>query len=114
MGVMMSLAMMATATASTNRAAVVNGKRGLPQAFLSNFACTPLTPAGAETMQRLKLETLYQVFTTILPAWLDIVESDLLTVGSVDYVVRNVDKWSLPVTNEQFMQLTVEQLLTVT
>lgn len=107
----MSLTTMATATASTKRALVVSGKRGLPTAYLNNIACTPLTPAATDLMQRLKLETLAQVYSTIIPGSYDIVAGDVLTLASQDYDVRDVSPWTMPVSNEQFMALVVEKVV---
>lgn len=106
----MSLATMATATASTKRALVTGGKRGLPQAYLNNIACTPLQPAATDTIQRLKLDTLVQIFATIVPGISDIMNTDVLVVNGQDYVVRDVSPWSMPVTGETFMNVTVERL----
>lgn len=48
---------MANVTASTKRATMTGGKRGLPVAKLSGLKCTPLDPVTADVIERLALES---------------------------------------------------------
>jgi hypothetical protein len=103
-----SFTRMMTVTASTKRSPTVSsGKRGTMATRVSSLACTPLDPVDPDIRQRLALETpceLLQVFT----AETDIVEGDVLTIGSTDYPIRSVAEWTWKDTS--FLHLVLEDL----
>ena len=102
----------ATVTVSTKRSAVVSGKRAEPTTYLTGIASTPLLPANSDRsgalMARLKLDTSHVLLETFVLGEIDIAHGDLLTVGGVDYVVRDVALWSAPLLSEKAMHITVE------
>jgi hypothetical protein len=107
------LSSLATTSATTKRSTVSAGKKGAPSAYLSGLTCTPPTPcdpmrAGA-LLQRLKLDTPYQLFDTVVTGQPDIVPGDILVITPREFVVRAAGKWGPPGT--LFTYLTVEEIL---
>lgn len=96
-----------TATADTQRRATPNATQ---TTNLSGIAIMPLMPITAELAYRLGLQTAYELLHTIT-AETDIVEGDVLVVGSVEYPVRRVADWSWPgETNASRLLVVVEDL----
>lgn len=105
---------LATVTASTKRAAMVNGKVGAPSPYLSNLRCTPFyavdTARAGALVQRFRLNGGVTLLETFVVGLNDIDNGDMLTVGGVDYVVREVASWNSDALSEPYQRLTVENL----
>lgn len=83
-----------TVTASTKRApALSSGKRGAPVAYVTSLLCTPLDPVDPELRQRLALNTPHELLQTFVREEYDIVEGDVLVVGSDEYPIRSCAEW---------------------
>jgi hypothetical protein len=110
----MSLKPLATATASTKRAQIASGKRGDPVTLLVRLECTPLYPADPgqvnNLLQRLKLETPYNLYETFVMGAHDIQNGDTFVVDGNEYVVRAAATWE-PSATSAYMHLTVEAAL---
>lgn len=99
----------ATITASTKRApASSGGKRGQPVAYLTEIRVTPLDPVDAETRQRLALNTPHELLQTFAHGGLDILEGDVLVVGTTEYPVRSAGQWAWR--GSEFVHLVLEEL----
>ena len=112
---MSSLTRRATKSASTKRAVVASGKRQNPTAHLTGLACTNLWPADISRLGQLVeaglLESLVNIYETILVGNHDIKPGDLLVVDSVEYVIRGAAQWDYPTGTSYFTHLTVERIL---
>lgn len=112
---MSSLTQRATNDASTKRATVTAGKRQNPTTNLTGLKCTNLWPADVSRLGQLIetgiLESIVNVYETILVGNPDIRTGDLLVVGSAEYVIRGVAPWDYPTGNAYFTRLTVEKVL---
>lgn len=100
---------MATARASTKRAALSGGKSAGFAAKLSDVRCLPLMPVDAETRSRPELATFHELKETFVESGLDIAEGDLLVLGGVEYPVRAVEEWPWS-DGSTFLRVLVEQL----
>lgn len=111
----MSLKRRCTVVASTKRATIAGGKRQNPTSNLTGLFCTNLYPADVGRAGALVAEGLIQsvvnVFETILLGNHDIVPGDLLIIGSDEYVIRGAARWQFPRGGGYHMQLTVEKIL---
>ena len=108
-----SLAKLATVSASTKRApAISSGKRGAAATNLTGLLITPLDPIDPEIRQRLGLNTPHEVYITFVDTAVDIMEGDLLVVGSTEYPVRSVADWSAGSYMSAYKQIIVEELKT--
>ena len=107
----LGFARMATVTASTKRPpAMVSGIRGAAETNLSSLACLPLDPVDAELRGRMAIETPHEVLQTFVQGGLDIVEGDVLVVGSREYPIRAVEEWTWPPDSADYLRLVVEEL----
>lgn len=98
-----------TVTASTKRAPAVSAsKRGTPAAYLTSVRCTPLDPVDPELRQRLALNTPHELLQTFVEEGNDIVQGDILVVGSNEYPVRSCGEWVWR--GATFLALVVEDL----
>lgn len=108
-----SLAAMATVTASTKRAAIVSGKRAAPTTNLTGLAITPLDPVDPELQNRLHLDTPHELLQTFIPGDYDVLEGDVLVVAGVEYPVRRAAQWASGTrSGGEFTHLVVEDLRT--
>ena len=111
----MSLKRRCTQVASTKRALIAGGKRQNPTTHLTGLACTNLYPADASRAGALVAEGLIQsvvnVYETVLLGNHDILPGDLLIVGGAEYVIRGAAAWQFPRGGGYYMQLTVEKIL---
>ncbi|MEM7344588.1 MAG: hypothetical protein AAF485_10120 [Chloroflexota bacterium] len=89
-----TFAEMATLSANTKRATVVDGKRAAPSAHLIGLNCTPLDPVSADVAQREQIITPHELKQTFIEGDYDIVEGDVLVVDGVDYPIKSVADWS--------------------
>jgi hypothetical protein len=102
---------MATVTASTKRPPPLSGGvRGAPTTSISSLRCLPLDPIDAELRQRLGIDTPHELRQTCVQGGLDILEGDVLVVGSAQYPIRAVEQWWWPWDGEDTLRLVVEEL----
>jgi len=86
---------MATVTASTKRSAGIVD--GLEAGYVENIAslkCLPLDPISPELSLGIEGLGWRETLQTYTEGGLDIVEGDLLVVGSTEYPVRAVAEWT--------------------
>lgn len=105
-----SFTKLATVTASTKRSPATggDGKRGLPATNIASLSCTPLDPVSAEVQQRLRLDTPHELLESYMDADLDVLEGDILVVGSREYPIRAVAEWSWR--GSEYLHVVVEEL----
>lgn len=96
-----------TEAASTKRLAGGGGQTQAPVANLSSVRCTPVLPLSSDTLMRLKLDAPYLLREVYVGASYDIREGDYLTVGDLDYKIKNTQLWDA--FGIAFMQLIVEE-----
>lgn len=105
----------ATTTASTKRPpALSGGKVGAPATNLASLLIVPLMPVSAETANVTRLDSPRTSFETFaFPGAdninLDVVNGDLLVVGSTEYKIIAVAPWERP-GEGSFLHLVVEKL----
>lgn len=117
---MTSLAMkrMMNVTASTKRAthSLSTGKRATPATYLTGVKCLPIDQIGtAETRARLQsmgIDAPIKLFQTVVSGAHDIVKGDTLTVGAVDYAIREVETWAEDTTaaGQDYLRLILEMV----
>lgn len=111
----MSLTLRATKSASTKRAEVASGRRQNPTTYLTGLLCTNLWPADAGRMAQLvelgMIQSLVNVYETIMTGNQDIRPGDLLVVDSTEYVIRGAAQWDYPAGDNYYTHLTVEKVL---
>ncbi len=110
-----SLLRIMNVSANTKRASVVSGKRGLPALYLTNISCMPLDPIGVsetrERVQRMGLNSPISLFQTVTEGDQDIRTGDILSVGSVDYAIRDIEDWTNTVfADDALMRLILEKV----
>lgn len=91
-----SFSRFATVTASTKRPpAVAGAKRGQPVTNLASVSVTPLMPADLrpEVAQELATRKPYELLMCGIDGDADVVEGDVLVIGSNEYDVRSVGDW---------------------
>lgn len=104
---------LATVTCGTKRSpSVASGKRGVPVTNLSDLKCLPLDPVNPEIRMRLELDTPHEVLQTMVEGGPDIVEGDVLTVGSDEYDIRSVADWTWRPSETDTLLLVLEELKT--
>jgi len=93
---MPSFDQLASVTASTKRlGAVVSGLEAAPATNIVSLTCLPLDPVDPDLIQ---IEGLawHELLQTAVDGGLDIIEGDILVVGSSEYPVRAVADWTWP------------------
>ena len=104
-----SFARWASVTASTKRnPAVASGKVAVPATYLSSQKILPVMPISDEIIERYKLSSPRLSFVTYIQGAPDIVQSDVLVVGSVEYKVIGVEPWP---TDRNFLELVLEKVV---
>lgn len=99
----------AVVVASTKRPPVVaGGKRGTPATYLTGLSITPLDPVDPELRQRLALDTPHELRQSFATGSPDILEGDLLVVGSIEYPIRSVAQWAWR--GSTYVHMVVEEL----
>ena len=110
---MSTFALMATVTASTKRPpAIASGKRGVPATNIASLKCFPLDPISPELRQTLALNTPHEILQSYTEGGLDILEGDILAVGSSEYRIRAVGQWYWPMDSADYLYLVLEDLKT--
>ena len=100
-----------TTACSTKRAVIASGLRGTPTTNLSGLYCTPLDPlSDGNLLEREGLETPLELLQCFISGTPDIVEGDVLVVGSAEYAIRAVADWAAGVSAPAYKQLTLEEL----
>ena len=108
---MSTFSLFATVTASTKRPpAVSSGRRGAAATSIASLKCLPLDPVNAEIAQRMVLKTPHEVLQTFVEDGLDIVEGDILVVGSTSYPIMAVEDWTWPMDSTDYQRLILEDL----
>lgn len=99
----------ATVSASTKRSPSrdVNKLVGLAVANIASLMCTPLDPLRGEIDFRPELEAPHELLQTFVDGDLDIVEGDILVVGSEEHLIRIADPWEWR--GSSFLHLIIEQ-----
>lgn len=106
---MPSFTKLATVSASTRRPpAVSGGKRGVPATHVVSLMCTPLDPASSELVPQRLLETPMELLQTFVDNSVDIIEGDVLVVGTTEYPIRYVGDWAWR--NTTYRYLLIEKL----
>jgi len=86
---------MAVVSASTKRGGGVTG--GLENAYseeIASLECLPLDPVDPNVSLGIEGLGWHELLQTAVDAGLDIVEGDLLVVGSTEYPIRAVADWT--------------------
>jgi len=110
---MSTFGLLATASASTKRAPTISGgKRGAAAENLASLSCINLAPVDPEIRQRLMLKTPHELLETWVEGGLDILEGDILVVGSAEYPIRAVAEWYWPEDAANYLHLILEDLKT--
>ena len=105
-----SFSLMATVTASTKRPPDVSGgKRSAPATNVASLSCLPLDPVDSEIRERLGLESPMELLQTFVQGGLDIVEGDILCVGTSEYDIRAVGDWTWPADSADYLHLILEE-----
>lgn len=83
---------------STKRATtLVSGLRGTPVTYLTGVKCMPIDPVSiGETRERLtsmELDSPIELYQTVTSGVYDIIKGDILTSGSTDYAIKDVENW---------------------
>ena len=112
-----SFSRMATVTASTKRGGGIAGT-GLEVAYTENLAslkCLPLDPVTPGTTASLAAVgqgreglAFREILQTTVEGGLDIIEGDILVVGSDEYPIRAVAEWTWPPDATDYMTLILE------
>jgi len=106
---MTSIDRLQTVTASTKRVGVpVGGIEPDPTANIASLSCTPLDPVSGDARQELANLGFHTVLQTTAHGALDIEVNDLLVVGTTEYPIRRVDKWTWG--DSRYQTLYVEEL----
>ena len=95
-----------SATTKRNPAAAA-GKVGVPVTHLTSLKIRPLIPAPPALLERYKLQSPRNIFTTAAEGTPDVRIGDTLTTGGVDYRIAVVAQWTGPVTHTR---LIIEQV----
>ena len=104
-------ARMATVTASTQRqGAVVNGLAGDLAEEIASLKCLPLDPVTPEVAQMAGIGAFAELLQTMVEGGLDILEGDVLVVGSDTYKIRAVGQWTWRPTALDTLQLILEEV----
>jgi hypothetical protein len=91
---MTSFSKLATVTASTKRSGgIVNGLEVGFTTEIASLACLPLDPVSPEIAQVMDFAFM-EILETSVDGGLDIVEGDILVVGSAEYPIRAVEDWA--------------------
>jgi hypothetical protein len=100
---------MATVTASTKRVgAVVDGLAPDATENIASLQCFPLDPVDPEVTQGIEGLSFRELLQTFVEKGLDIVEGDLLVVGSVEYPIKAVADWYWGPDSSDYLALLLE------
>lgn len=108
---MTSFEKLATVTASTKRSGGIAD--GLEVGYVENIAslaCLPLDPVTPEVAQGIEGLSFRELLQTAVEGGLDIVEGDILVVGSAEYPIRAVSEWTWPPAQTDYLILLLEDI----
>lgn len=105
-----SFARMATVTASTKRSGGVdaNGRELAYAEEIASLKCLPLDPVTPEIAMGFTGLAFREILQTACEGGLDVVEGDILVVGSDEYPIRAVADWTWPADGTDTLTLTLE------
>jgi hypothetical protein len=102
---------MATVTASTKRVgAIVGGLEPAPTENIASLKCLPLDPVDPEVGQGVEGLSFREILQTFAEKGLDIIEGDLLVVGSTEYPIRAVADWFWGPDTADYIRLLLEDI----
>ena len=85
---------LASVTASTKRrGAIVDGLEPAYTENIASLSCLPLDPVDPDIAMGVEGLSFREILQTAVEGGLDIVEGDLLVVGSTEYPIRTVSDW---------------------
>jgi len=100
---------LATVTASTKRSpGIVGGLEGAYAENIASLSCLPLDPVSPDLVLGIEGLAWYETLQTAVDGGLDIVEGDILVVGSESYPIRSVADWTWPVNGKDYVVLYLE------
>lgn len=106
---MSSFAELASVIASTKRSGgIASGLESSYAESIASFKCLPLDPVSPEVAQGIEGLSFREILQTAVEGGLDIVEGDLLVVGSTEYPVRAVEDWTWPPDATDYLMLYLE------
>jgi len=106
-----AFARMASVTASTKRmSAVSSGLSGDLALSISSFKCLPLDPVTAEVAQMAGIGNFAELLQTMCEGGLDILEGDVLYVGSASYKIRAAAQWHWGPSDSNTLRLILEEI----
>ena len=128
-GTSMSFAKLATETYSTKRSPVYSsGKTGLPSTHLTNVKCVAIMPLISGDSDKIQRPANISVSGRVKKHWItstqvhqhtdggstvtklpDIIEDDILVVGSKNYNVKEVHSWPATSSTPAFLYLVIEE-----
>jgi hypothetical protein len=104
-----SFTRLATVAANTKRNPIaMGGKVTTLTTYLIGLKILPLMPVSGEIIERYKLSSPRLSFVTYIQGAPDIVQSDVLVVGSVEYKIVGVEPWP---TDRNFLELVLEKVV---
>lgn len=92
---MTSLTMLrlASVSASTKRSVETGLQSAAATTYLTGLYIAPLDPVDPEVRATLDLNTPHELLRTTINGAPDVVNGDVLVVGSVEYPIRSVAEW---------------------
>ena len=97
----------ATVSASTKRATMVGGKISSTTTIESSLLIVPLMPLDPETQRTQMIENPLGIWITFVEGSYDILNGDILVIGSDEYNIRSVAPWEID--EETTYQLILEK-----
>ena len=105
-----SFGRMANVSASTERiGAVADGLAGDLAEQVASFKCLPLDPVSPEIAQMVGIGAFAELLSTMTEET-DILEGDVLCVGSASYNIRAVAEWPWGPTDSETLLLILEEV----
>lgn len=106
---MTSFAELASVTASTKRSGgIADGLEVGYVVHIASLECLPLDPVDPKLAQNIEGLSWREILQTAVEGGLDIVEGDLLVVGSTEYPIRSVADWHWPPDDTDYVILLLE------
>ena len=103
---MASFAELASVTASTKRSGgIVDGLETAYAVQIASLKCLPLDPVDPLLAQEFEGLTFRELLQTTVEGGLNIIENDLLVVGSKEYPIKSVANWTWPPDAKDFLTL---------
>ena len=104
-----SFAQLASITASTKRSGgIVSGMEVGNVASIPTLKCLPLDPVSPDIELGIEGLAWYETLQTAVEGGLNIVEGDILVVGTKEYPIRAVADWNWPPDGADYLILYLE------